>query len=80
MLGKENRQISFFDTDFVCAHSTDKKSFYAKIRKFADIYCLNNGRPSVPPARLTKVLILETYENLSDREALEMLRFNIKSR
>lgn len=88
MLGKENRQTSFFDTDFVCAHLIDKKSFYAKMRKFADriitddefadIYCLNNGRPSVPPARLTKVLILETYEDLSDREALEMLRFNIK--
>ena len=45
---------------------------------FADIYCLNNGRPSVPPARITKVLILETYENLSDREALELVRFNIK--
>lgn len=88
MLGKESRQTSFFDTDFVCAHLIDKKSFYAKMRKFADkiitddefadIYCLNNGRPSVPPARITKVLILENYENLSDREALEMLRFNIK--
>ena len=90
MLGKENRQTSFFDTDFVCAHLIDKKSFYAKMRKFADkiitdddfadIYCLDNGRSSVPPARLTKVLILETYENLSDREALEMLRFNIKGK
>jgi len=88
MLGKENRQISFFDTDFVCAHLIDQKSFYAKMHhlsdkivtdeEFADIYCLDNGRPSVPPARLTKVLILETYENLSDREALEMVRFNIK--
>ena len=36
MLGKENRQTSFFDTDFVCAHLIDKKSFYAKMRKFAD--------------------------------------------
>jgi len=88
MLGKEDRQTSFFDTGFACSHLIDKKSFYAKMREradkiitddeFADIYCLNNGRPSVPPARLTKVLILETYENLSDREALEMLRFNIK--
>jgi len=88
MLGKEDRQISFFDTGFVCAHLIDKKSFYAKMHDcadkiitdddFADIYCLNNGRPSVPPARITKVLILETYEHLSDREALEMLRFNIK--
>ena len=88
MLGKEDRQISFFDTGFVCAHLIDKKSFYAKMHDcadkiitdddFADMYCLNNGRTSVPPARITKVLILETYEDLSDREALEMVRFNIK--
>jgi len=31
-----------------------------------------------PPARLTKVLILQNYENLSDRGALEMLRFDIR--
>jgi len=88
MLGKEDKQTSFFDTDFVCAHLIDKRSFYAKMHDladkiitdedFADMYCLNNGRTSVPPARLTKVLILENYEGLSDREALEMLRFNIK--
>ena len=88
MLGKEDKQTSFLDTDFVCAHLIKKNSFYAKMHDlsdkiisdddFADIYCLDNGRPSVPPARLTKVLILQTYEHLSDREALEMVRFNIK--
>ena len=88
MLGKEDKQSSFFDTGFVCAHLIDKNSFYAKMHDcadkiitdedFADMYCLNNGRTSVPPARLAKVLILQNYEGLSDREALEMLRFNIK--
>jgi len=88
MLGKENRQTSFFDTDLVCTHLIDQKSFYAKMHdladrivtddEFADIYCPHNGRPSVPPARLTKVLILQHYENLSDRKALENVRFNIK--
>jgi len=88
MLGKEDKQTTFFDTGFVCAHLIDKNSFYAKMHDFsdkiitdedfADMYCLNNGRTSVPPARLTKVLILENYETLSDRETLEMVRFNIK--
>ncbi len=87
MLGKEDRQTSFFDTDFACSHLIDKNSFYAKMHDladkiitdddFADIYCLDNGRPSVPPARLTKVLILQNYEGLSDREVLEMVRLNI---
>ena len=31
MLGKEDRQISFFDTGFACSHLIDKKSFYAKM-------------------------------------------------
>jgi len=88
MLGKEDRQTFFFNTGFACSHLIDKKSFYAKMcgcankiitdDDFADIYRLNNDRPSVPPVRISKVLILETYENLSDREALEMVRFNIK--
>ena len=87
MLGKEDTQTSFFDTEFLCSRLVKKTSFYAKMHDladtiirdddFADIYCLDNGRPSVPPARLAKVLILQHYQNLSDRQALEMLRFNI---
>ena len=88
MLGKEERQTSFFDTDFACSHLIDQNSLYAKMydladkiitdEDFADIYCLDNGRPSVPPARITKVLILQHYENISDRKALQDVRFNIK--
>jgi transposase len=87
LLGKEDKQTSFFDTGFACAHLIDRNSFYAKMHDhadeiitdddFADIYCLDNGRPSVPPARLAKVLILQTYEHLSDRKALKMVRLNI---
>jgi len=42
---------------------------------FADIYYLDNGQPSVLPTRITKALILQYYENLFDREALEIVRF-----
>ena len=87
MLGREMQQVSFFDPSFVCAHLIDKKSFYAKMREhadsiisdndFADIYSPDNGRPSVPPARLAKVLILQHHDNVSDRQALHMVRLNI---
>ena len=36
MLGKEDKQTSFFDTGFVCAHLIDKNSFYAKMHDLAD--------------------------------------------
>jgi transposase len=87
MLGRENRQCSLFDSDSVCAHLIDKENFHAKMREyapsiisdddFAEIYCLTNGRPSVPPARLVKVLILQYHDNLPDRQALNTVRFNI---
>ena len=56
MLGKENKQTSFFDTGFVCAHLINKKSFYAKTHNFADIYCLNNGEPLCLQQDLPKFL------------------------
>ena len=36
MLGKEDRQTSFFDTGFICSHLIDKHSFYAKMQEVAD--------------------------------------------
>jgi len=87
VLGKETQQVSFFDPSFVCAHLIDTQSFYAKMHQhadsvisdedFVDIYCADNGRPSVPPARLAKVLILQHHDNVSDRQALNMVRLNI---
>jgi len=36
MLGKEDRQTSFFDTGFTCSHLIDKNSFYAKMHEVAE--------------------------------------------
>jgi len=64
MLGKEDRQISFFDTRFACSHLIDKKSFYAKMREcankiiidddFTDMYCLN-GLVELVASNINKV-------------------------
>ncbi len=36
---------------------------------FADLYCPDNGRPSVSPSLLATALLLQTYERVSDEEA-----------
>lgn len=36
---------------------------------FAKLYCLDNGRPSVPPSLLAIALVLQTYDKVSDDEA-----------
>ena len=34
---------------------------------FAEIYCPDNGRDSVPPSLLATALLLQTYDKASDR-------------
>ncbi len=36
--------------------------------EFADLYCPDNGRPSVPPSLLATALLLQAYEGVSDEE------------
>jgi len=44
---------------------------------FADMYCANNGRPNVSVQILVGFLILKEMRNLTDREALERLEFDL---
>ncbi len=45
---------------------------------FADLYCLENGRPSVPPSLLVTALLLQTYEGVSDDEAEQRADFDLR--
>ena len=45
---------------------------------FAEIYCLDNGRDSVPPSLLATALLLQTYDKVSDAEAKARADFDIR--
>ena len=36
---------------------------------FAELYCLDNGRTSVPPSLLATALLLQTHDKVSDAVA-----------
>ena len=88
MMGRRDTQVSFFDTDYVCGKLIRKNSFYYKFHQhrdkfirdddFARLYCLNNGRPSVPPSILSSTLLLQYHDDVSDREAAERVVFDIR--
>lgn len=42
------------------------------------MYCPNRGRPAKSPALLTMVTILQRRENLSDREAEDRVRYDLR--
>ena len=45
---------------------------------FAEFYCLDNGRTSVPPSLLATALLLQTYAKVSDAEAKARADFDIR--
>jgi hypothetical protein len=44
---------------------------------FADLFPSDRGRPSVPADVVATVMVLQSLEGLSDRDALDQLRVNI---
>jgi len=43
-----------------------------------DLYCLDNGRPGLPPSLMSGVLLLQFYDDVSDDEAVQRLLFDLR--
>ena len=88
MLGQESEQRSFFDASLAVEDLLETGSFYEVLYRlgpklwrdedFAGCYDVTTGRPSVPPGRMFKLLVLQAYEDLSDRRALERMAFDLR--
>jgi transposase len=88
MLDASSRQPSFFDTDQICKPLFPPESFWHRFREliyplindedYECMYCPDRGRPAKSPALLTMVTILQRREDLSDREAEERVRYDLR--
>ena len=88
MLGQRNPQRSLFQVPFWADGLIDRDSFYARMGAFwsrvsrdedlADMYDERRGRPSIPPSLLSGVLILQYFDDVSDREAADRVRFDLR--
>jgi transposase-like protein DUF772 len=48
------------------------------VRLFADLFPSSTGRPSLPVEVAASVLVLQTLQDLSDREAVQAVRCDIR--
>lgn len=88
MLGRESPQHSFLDAAWSAESLLEEGDFYGTLYRegprlypddfFAECYTLDNGRPSVPPSRMMKLVLLQHWEGLSDRRALERMAFDLR--
>ena len=88
MLGKRTPQMSLFQLPVWAEGLVNPTSFYARMGDFwsrvsqdedlAGMYAPEPGKPSVPPSILCGVLILQYFDDVSDREAADRVRFDLR--
>jgi len=88
MLGKRSAQWGLFEADTLYGEFVGKRTFYGYLASqrrelfrdedFAQLYCPNNGRPSVPPSLLATALVLQAYDGVSDDEATRRAAFDLQ--
>ncbi len=87
MLKAADQQQGFFDAAW-CADLLPADSIYALLAEhgdrivrdedFADCYSQSQGRPSIPPSVLAKMLLLAYRHGLSDQGAMDAVRFDLR--
>ena len=88
MLGERTEQRGLWEADRMYLDYVGKDTCYgllAQLRSqlfrdadFAELYCPDNGRASVPPSLLATALLLQTYDKVSDAEAKARADFDIR--
>ena len=88
MLGERSDQRGFWEADRLYLDHVGKDTFYGLLASlrgqlfrdsdFAEFYCADNGRDSVPPSLLATALLLQSHDKVSDAEAKARADFDIR--
>ena len=88
MLGERSDQRGFWEADRLYLDHVGKDTFYGLLASlrgqlfrdsdFAEFYCADNGRDSVPPSLLATALLLQSHDKVSDAEAEARADFDIR--
>ncbi len=85
MMGRRDRQRPLFGAQAL-PHRVPADSIYGRMAAVSDVlfadddleemYCPDNGRPSLPPSLLSGVTLLQFHDDVSDREAVDRTMFD----
>ena len=88
MLGERSDQRGLWEVDRLYLDHVGKDTFYGLLASlrgqlfrdsdFAEFYCADNGRDSVPPSLLATALLLQNHDKVSDAEAKARADFDIR--
>ncbi len=86
-LGRRDRQRSLFSARNL-PHQVSPDSFYSRMGSIiwqlfsdddlAEMYCADNGRPSLPPSLMSGVMLLQWLDDVSDEEAVARTKYDLR--
>ena len=86
-MGQRSSQWSLFDAEYHFKHLGGENSFHWQLsqmrgelfwdEEFSELFCLNNGRPSVLPSLLATALLLRAHDEVSNAEAHRRARLDL---
>ena len=88
MLGERSDQRGLWEADRLYLDHVGRDTFYGLLASlrgrlfrdadFAEFYCADNGRDSVPPSLLATALLLQSHDRVSDAEAKARADFDLR--
>ncbi len=88
MMGEVSRQGNLFGGDHLHLEHVGRDSFYGWLAlegprvfpdaDFRDFYVLDNGRKSVPPSQMLRMVLLQWFDRVSDEEAVVRSKFDLQ--
>ena len=88
MMGTRSPQDKLFAADQIYLDYVGRDSLYGYLAQnrqqlfrdedFSSLYCLNNGRTSVPPSLAISLLLLRAVEGVSLAEAMERSKYDLR--
>ena len=88
MLGERSDQRGLWEADRLYLDHVGRDTFYGLLASlrgrlfrdadFAEFYCADNGRDSVPPSLLATALLLQNHDKVSDAEAKARADFDLR--
>ena len=88
MMGELSPQGNLFGGDLLHLDHVGRDGFYGWLAmegprvfpdsEFREFYVLDNGRRSVPPSQMIRMVLLQWFEKVSDDEAVERAKFDLR--
>jgi len=88
MMGELSAQGNLFGADHLHLDHVGRDTFYGWLAvegprvfpdaEFREFYVLDNGRKSVPPSQMLRMVLLQWYDKVSDEESIVRSRYDLR--